>query len=41
MSLLQGDGYDFQLVASRNYADMGEGQMPIMDCLMANRAQVE
>lgn len=34
MGLLQGDGYNFQLVACRNYADTGEGPMPIMDCLM-------
>ncbi|HEY7091873.1 MAG TPA: FkbM family methyltransferase [Ktedonobacterales bacterium] len=40
MSLLQGDGYDFQLAAFRNYADVGEGPMPIMDCLMVNRALV-
>ena len=41
MGLLQGDGYDFQLAAFRNYADVGEGLMPIMDCLMVNRAIVE
>jgi hypothetical protein len=41
MSLLQGDGYDFQLAAFRNYADVGEGPMPIMDCLMVNRALVQ
>jgi FkbM family methyltransferase len=40
MGLLQGDGYDFQLAAFRNYADVGEGPMPIMDCLMVNRALV-
>jgi FkbM family methyltransferase len=38
MSLLQGPGYDFQLVAFRNYGDVAEGRMPIMDCLMVNRA---
>jgi FkbM family methyltransferase len=37
MGLLKGDGYDFQLAAFRNYADVGEGPMPIMDCLMVNR----
>jgi FkbM family methyltransferase len=37
MSLLQGDGYDFQLVAFRNFADVGEGKIPIMDCLLVNR----
>jgi FkbM family methyltransferase len=41
MGLLQGDGYDFQLAAFRNYADAGEGLMPIMDCLMINRALVQ
>jgi FkbM family methyltransferase len=40
MGLLQGDGYDFQLVAFRNYADTGEGPMPIMDCLMVNQVLV-
>ncbi|HEX6347816.1 MAG TPA: FkbM family methyltransferase [Candidatus Dormibacteraeota bacterium] len=37
MSLLHGDGFDFQLVAFRNYADRGEGRIPIMDCLLVNR----
>lgn len=37
MSLLQGDGYNFQLAACRNYADVGKGPVPIMDCLMVNR----
>jgi hypothetical protein len=27
----------FQFAAFRNYADVGEGPMPIMDCLMVNR----
>ncbi len=40
MGLLQGQGYDFQLVAFRNYADTGEGPMPIMDCLMTNQVLV-
>jgi FkbM family methyltransferase len=37
MSLLVGPGFDFQLAAFRNYADVAEGKMPIMDCLMVNR----
>ena len=41
MCLLQGDGYDFQRAAFRSYAEVGEGPMPIMDCLMANRALVQ
>lgn len=40
MSLLVGPGFDFQLVAFRNYGDVAEGRMPIMDCLMSNRAMV-
>lgn len=40
MCLLQGDGYDFQLVAFRNLADSGEGRIPVMDCLMVNEAKV-
>lgn len=40
MSLLQGDGYNFQLAACRNYADVGKGPVPIMDCLMVNRPLV-
>jgi len=35
--LLNGPGYDFQLVAFRNYADRGEGRIPIMDCLLVNQ----
>jgi len=38
MGLLHGNGYDFQIVAFRNYADVGEGTIPVMDCLMVNRA---
>jgi FkbM family methyltransferase len=38
MSLLNGPGFDYQLVAFRNYGDVAEGRMPIMDCLMVNRA---
>lgn len=38
MGLLHGNGYDFQIVAFRNYADVGEGTIPLMDCLMVNRA---
>jgi len=38
MGLLHGNGYDFQIVAFRNYADVGEGMIPLMDCLMVNRA---
>jgi FkbM family methyltransferase len=41
MSLLQAPSYDFQLAAFRNYADRGEGRMPIMDCLMVNQALVK
>ncbi len=40
MSLLNGPGFDYQLVAFRNYGDVAEGRMPIMDCLMINRALV-
>ncbi len=36
LKLLSGDTYDFQLVAFRNYADTGEGVMPIMDSLFEN-----
>lgn len=37
-ALLTGRGYDFQLVSFRNYADRGDGPMPIMDCLLVNQA---
>jgi hypothetical protein len=40
MCLLQGDGDDFQLAAFGAYADTGEGQAPVVDCLMVNRALV-
>jgi len=36
MKLLYGDGYDFQLIAMRNYADKSDGEAPVLDCLMKN-----
>lgn len=36
LSLLYSKSFNFQLVAFRNYADTGEGEMPIMDCLFKN-----
>lgn len=36
ISLLYSKEYNFQLVAFRNYADVGEGEMTIMDCLFKN-----
>jgi len=36
MSMLYSKEYNFQLVAFRNYADVGEGEMPVMDCLFKN-----
>jgi FkbM family methyltransferase len=36
MKLLSGDNYDFQLVGFRNYGDVSEGRMPIMDALLVN-----
>lgn len=36
MSLLYSKKYNYQLIAFRNYSDMGEGEMPIMDCLLKN-----
>jgi FkbM family methyltransferase len=36
LKLLSTGNYDFQLVGFRNYADKGEGEMPIMDALFKN-----
>ena len=36
MSLLYSKKYNYQLIAFRNYSDMGEGEMPVMDCLFKN-----
>jgi hypothetical protein len=36
LGLLVGEGYDFQLVGFRNFADAGEGVMPVMDSLFVN-----
>ena len=36
LKLLSTENYDFQLVGFRNYADKGEGEMPIMDALFKN-----
>ncbi len=36
MALLSTPDFDFQLRAFRNFADKGEGTMPIMDCLLEN-----
>ncbi len=36
ISLLYSKKYNFQLVAFRNYADVGDGEMTIMDCLFKN-----
>jgi FkbM family methyltransferase len=36
MSLLYSKKYNFQLLSFRNYADVSEGEMPIMDCLFEN-----
>lgn len=38
MSLLYSKKYNYQLIAFRNYSDMGEGEMPVMDCLFENVA---
>jgi FkbM family methyltransferase len=37
LKLLSTESYDFQLVAFRNYSDVGEGCVPIMDALFVNR----
>jgi FkbM family methyltransferase len=37
LKLLSTESYDFQLVAFRNYSDVGEGYMLIMDALFVNR----
>lgn len=36
LSKLYSEKYDFQLVAFRNYADVSQGKMPIMDALLKN-----
>jgi len=36
--LLSSSTFDFQLVAFRNFADKGEGEAPILDCLFENIA---
>lgn len=36
LKLLSTENYDFQLVGFRNYKDVGEGDMPIMDALLEN-----
>jgi len=36
MSLLYSKKYNYQLIAFRNYSDVGEGEMPVMDCLFKN-----
>lgn len=41
MKLLCSKEFDFQLVAFRNYADKGEGEMPIMDILLKNTRLVD
>ena len=37
LKLLFSDNYNFQLVGFRNYADVSEGEMPIMDALFENK----
>jgi FkbM family methyltransferase len=37
MSRLYGDGYNFQLVAYRNFADKSEGELPALDALFVNK----
>jgi FkbM family methyltransferase len=36
--LLSSSTFDFQLVAFRNFADKGEGEAPVLDCLFENVA---
>lgn len=36
MKLLSSGTYDYQLIGFRNYADVSEGEVPILDCLMIN-----
>lgn len=40
LKMLSTETYDFQLVGFRNYADTGEGKMPIMDAVFENIKRV-
>lgn len=37
-SLLNGDGYDFQLIYFRNFSDKSYGKVDLMDCLLENQS---
>lgn len=41
MSLLFGDGYDFQLIGYRNYSGKSEGKITLMDIILENKCLVE